>query len=598
MKLDEIKISEIIRILAVAPYEDMGVLLNKEASKYPEIKLDVVTGNLDEGVELAQANFHADYDIILSRGGTAQLLKDKVDLPIIEIPISFFDILKAVQLSANSGTKRAVVGFPNITENVRMLNDLLNLDLDIYTLDSSEDIDTIIPKLKEEAYQAIICDVISCNSVLEAGLNAILITSGVDSIDEAFDLAMDTAKSMRKLRLENHFLRSVLREHSGETVVFNNNNDLYFSSFDDAQNQDILALLKSLIPEVHSGTAKHVWKSLKGVLYSITSSEITIDEKEYIAYFFTTSRAGSQTKAAGITYLTAKEAEHQYSEKLYHLTGEINQLSHIIESFNLTNQPIFITGENGTGKTTLANYIYVHSQNKRRSIVEIDCALFNDKTEQILFNPTRSPLYTTGVTIHFKNLEQCNEQSLSEIIKTLDYMSVCDNCHVMFSCTHALDVKYFNYIKDKFNCYCIELSPLRDSKEQIPAIANVYLTILNSKTPNDIFKINRSALTILQNYDWPGNYTQFERILSQAAILSDDHMIHDSSIRLLLSQESYKANDNETYSHSSINLNQPLDKIEIAIINQVLKDNGGNQSAAAKQLGIGRTTLWRILNSK
>lgn len=589
-----------IRVLAVAPYDGMGSLIDKEGRKFPELEIDTVIGNLEHGVELVQTNFHSDYDMVLSRGGTAELLREKVDIPVIEIPISFFDILRAIQLSANAGSNRAVVGFSSITRNVQMINDLLNLDLNIYTLVDSHDIQNIIPELKQKEYQAVICDVVSSSAVQNAGLNAILITSGSDSIDEALQSVISMARSMQQLRLENHFLRSVLREHSGETVVFNSNNDLYFCSFSD-DNHEIIKILKGLIPEVHEGTAKHVWKSIKGTLYSIKSAVISIDNEIYTSYYFTASKTNTAVKDTCISYSTSKESENAFNSGFYHLTGNMEELKKALNAYNQTNTPVVVSGEYGTGRTAVASYIYTHSPNRRKSLVEIDCALIGEKSKDFLFNSQKSPMFFSGNTIHFKNMDQCSIGLMKEFLNVVEYTNLCQNNHVIFSGDSAIGAfnQQLRYIKDKFQCYHIQLQPLRDSIEQIPAIANLYLNYLNTTIPNEVLRIDRNAMTLLQNYSWPGNHIQFQRILSQAAINAQDHIIHENEIRQLLSQE---REESGSYQHAasepSISLCRPLHDIEKEIIEKVLKNNNGNQSLAAKQLGIGRTTMWRILKGE
>ncbi len=510
---------------------------------------------------------------------------------------TFFDILRAIQLSANSGTKRAVVGFNSITRNVQMINDLLNLNLNIYTLIDSADIDSIVKELKEKEYQAVICDVVSSGAVQDAGLNAILITSGTDSIDEALSTTIRLANNMSYLSLENHFLRSVLREHSGNTVVFNANNDLYFSTLNDDQ-LEIINVLKEMIEEVHSGTAKHSWKSIKGILYSIKSAVISISGETYTAYYFTTSKTNTAVKDICISYYTCNEAETLFNASFYHLTGNLDELKKALNSYNQTNTPVVISGEYGTGRTAVASYMYSHSPNRKKSLVEIDCALISERSKEFLFNSQKSPLYFNGNTIHFKNMDHCSSTFIKELLNVISYMNLCASNHVIFSGDSNLGSfsSQLRYIKDKFQCYQVQLQPLRDSIDQIPAISSLYLNYLNSIMPNEVLRIEKSAMALLQSYSWPGNYVQFQRILSQAEASAQDHIIHEAVIRQLLSQEREKAaEDHRGSSEPTLACNRTLHEIEKEIIERVLKNNNGNQSLAAKQLGIGRTTLWRIL---
>lgn len=601
MKRDDVKtLDRTIRVLAVAPYEGMRILIEHESRKFLELKVDIVTGNLEEGVRKAQASFHADYDLILSRGGTAEMLRRQVDIPVVEIPISFFDILCSIQLSSNAGRKRAMVGFASITKNVQLINDLLNLDLDIYTLVDPSDIDAVVAKLIKKKYDAVLCDVVSAGAVQNAGLNAILVTSRADSIDEALNDVLSLSHSLNRLRTENHFLRAVLREHSGETVVFNANQDLYFSTFAEDEHPEIIAMLKELIPEVQEGTGKHIWKSLKGHLYSIKSAVFTVDQENYTSFYLFKNKSGTGAKNTAVRYYTRKEAEAVYQNSFYHLGAELTRNPARLNAVAAAGTPLVITGEYGTGRRETADCIYINSLYRQHSLIEIDCGKLNDKTMSFLLDSVKSPLYDTGNTIHFLHMEQASEKNIQRLINTLDSMNLCAHNLVIFSGDPESSPfgSHLTELKNLFRCYQIQLPPLREAGEQIPAIANQYLNYLNARMPNDVLRIDRSAMALLQNYNWPGNYVQFERILSQAAASSRDHIIHANAIRQLLSQESVSASPRPPAGMNAFfREDRTLAEMEKDIIEQCLKQNDGNQSQTARQLGIGRTTLWRILNS-
>ena len=104
-------------------------------------------------------------------------------------------------------------------------------------------------------------------------------------------------------------------------------------------------------------------------------------------------------------------------------------------------------------------------------------------------------------------------------------------------------------------------------------------------------------MNLASNYSWDGNFIQLQQVISQSALNSTDHIIHSFNLQSLLTQEDYEQNY-VTRQENNINLHKSLYEIEQDIIELVLKENNGNQSAAAKQLGIGRTTLWRLYTSK
>ena len=114
---------------------------------------------------------------------------------------------------------------------------------------------------------------------------------------------------------------------------------------------------------------------------------------------------------------------------------------------------------------------------------------------------------------------------------------------------------------------------------------------------NQIIGFEPEAMSLLQHYDWPYNYTQFKRILNELALITTTPYIRAVHVAELLEKESahlippLPAN---TSSHT-LDLNRSLDEISQDIVRQVLSDCGGNQSAAAKRLKISRSTLWRML---
>ena len=121
-----------IRILAIAPYEGMKSIMLKLAKDRDDIDLSVFVGDLHKGAEIARKNFHEDFDIIISRGGTAELIGAITPLPVIEIALSVYDILRAIKMAENFSSRYAIVGFPGITSSAQLLCDLLQYKVEIY----------------------------------------------------------------------------------------------------------------------------------------------------------------------------------------------------------------------------------------------------------------------------------------------------------------------------------------------------------------------------------------------------------------------------------------------------------------------------------
>ena len=124
----------VIRVLAVAPYEGMRSALLQAADAFPHLRLDVVVGDLERGAELVRQKGSENYDAIISRGGTAALIARTAECPVIEIDVTFYDVLRCIKLAQNYTYHFAVVGFSSITEPTHVLCDLLQYSTRIITL--------------------------------------------------------------------------------------------------------------------------------------------------------------------------------------------------------------------------------------------------------------------------------------------------------------------------------------------------------------------------------------------------------------------------------------------------------------------------------
>jgi hypothetical protein len=89
------------RILGIAPYDGMRTAMEQAAQAYPNVELEVYTGDLEEGQAIVQRMAPNSYDCIISRGGTATLIRQVTDLPVVDIHISVYDVLRTMKLAEN-----------------------------------------------------------------------------------------------------------------------------------------------------------------------------------------------------------------------------------------------------------------------------------------------------------------------------------------------------------------------------------------------------------------------------------------------------------------------------------------------------------------
>lgn len=157
-------------------------------------------------------------------------------------------------------------------------------------------------------------------------------------------------------------------------------------------------------------------------------------------------------------------------------------------------------------------------------------------------------------------------------------------------------------------CVPLPIKPLREQKNDIVPSAALYIDTLNQNLGRQVVGLEDGAAKLLIEYDYPCNRTQFKRILKKAVLETSTAYISRDTIEKILKEESaFFPDDHEAHmiTHSkalpekegfSLNLEQPLDRINQDIVQHILNSCNGNQTAAAKKLGISRTTLWRYIN--
>lgn len=594
--------NHLIRVLGIAPYEGIKTLMSSVVADYPQIDLTLFVGDMEQGLEIARSNFHGDYDVVISRGGTAKMLQKNLALPVIEIDISMYDILCALKLADGLTGKTAMVSFANITSSAHLLCDLMKYNMDIYTIDSAEAVEPTLRQLQKNDYQSILCDMISNTTAKRLGLNSFLITSGVDSIRKAFDQALLLCRSQQRLRDENQFFRQLIQGQIGQTMVFDQDGNLFLSTLDDPK-PELLELLRRDLPESQLGAERRITRNLGRMLYAIRARRISTGSLTYTAFFFDARKTPLSPNQVGIRFSTRPEAENAFYSSIFSFAGSISDYQQDIEHISQSTAPVMVTGEDGTGKESIVSVLYMRSPLRNAPLVSINCSLLNDKSWAFLLEHHNSPLADQGNTLYFASIDALSEERRQQLLAVLSEMDVCRRNRVIFSCvcqpgeyTSAVGSLFM----DKLCCLSLYLPPLRQMAERIPALVNLSLSHLNVDLPRQIVGADPEAITLLQNFQWPHNYTQFRRVIGELAVTATGSLITAENVRQALRKERHVGAFSPCAENAAapLNLNRTLDEISQDVARRVVEESGGNQTVAAKRLGISRTTLWRLLQPK
>jgi len=586
-----------IKILGIAPYLGLKELMQDIAHQRSDIELEVYVGDLSDGVELVLEHQRRGFSGIVSRGGTAEIIRRVANIPVTEVTLSVYDVLRTIKLAQSYNGKFAIVGFSSITNCAKILKDLLQFEIEIVTIKNQAEVVPCLETLKEQGCSMVLGDMVTTVNARLTGMNGILITSGGESVEAAFDHAVVISEGHRKNLEEVEFLHALLYSMKEDIAVFDENERLKFSAS------------RSLNEEMESFMKKNITSVLERGEKKILKRQTDEDGKELLAligrgFSTTTGRYCAFTSkrtpkphaydGQGVTFQSKEDLLEDVSNAFCR-SNSIGKSAGLIEKCAHSNLPIIIMGEPGTGKDKTANSIYMRSKLSDNPMISINCAVVSEKKWSHLFESEYSPFLEKSHTIYVKNLDQLSEHTAVQLVRYFEETGAFERNRLIFSyiTKHNVDEPLIcSDLKYKLSCLIVRLPPLRQRPEDIPSLCSLYINEINATTGKGVIGLKPEAMALMRNFHWEYNLNQLQQILTQLVVLSDSPYISADDVADILAAESKRKP--ELIGHG-LNLNQPLNDISRDIVRVVLSEESMNRSNAARRLQISRSTLWRML---
>ncbi|HEV2913624.1 MAG TPA: sigma-54 dependent transcriptional regulator [Pyrinomonadaceae bacterium] len=295
----------------------------------------------------------------------------------------------------------------------------------------------------------------------------------------------------------------------------------------------------------------------------------------------------------------------------------------------VTNLPVLITGESGTGKEVVARAIHRRSPRSDSAFVAVNCgAIPSELIESELFGHVRGSF--TGATVDRRGLweeadggtvflDEITETNPAFQVKLLRALQEGELRRVGSNRLVHVDVRVIaatnrdaeheqregRFRQDllyRLNAVTIHLPPLRERREDILPLAQHFAARVVRPGAQPV-SFSREALHLLEQYAWPGNIRELENAVVRAVALCDrivrpDDLperirnLHEGAHALRPHQERHAPSGPEPLEKEEL---LPLSTVERRHVARVLAATGGNKQAAARVLGIDRTTLQRML---
>jgi DNA-binding NtrC family response regulator len=307
----------------------------------------------------------------------------------------------------------------------------------------------------------------------------------------------------------------------------------------------------------------------------------------------------------------------------------MRNIAGVVEQVKDSSVPVMILGETGTGKEVVARLLHKSGKRKDAPFIGVNCAsLPRELAESELFGYEKGAFTgaqekktgrfeeADGGTIFLDEVGELDPAIQAKLLRVLQENEVTPiggkprqiKTRVLVATNRDLadDVRQGRFRADLFyrlNVITMRLPPLRDRKEEIPILAVHLLErfVLRDGIPPKTLAVD--AIALLQAQPWAGNVRELESTLKRSALLTRGRVIGAQDLVLATSQESPSKAPSGPARPATGPVAQPifpegesvrrLSEYERELMMRALAETRGNVSAAARRLGIGRSTFYR-----
>ena len=594
-------------------------------------EIRVIHKTFEEG-ELAARELLAagEADVFIAAGANGAYLRRQLSAPVVQIKVSGFDILHALQKAREVSDRIAIFSYQTIRAELEEVKELLKVDIEQCFYTTPEDARRRVQELAVEGYRVVVGSSMVNRLAVEAGMAGVFLYSAA-SVRRAVEDAIDLARLAKAEEARREWLASIL-QHLDEAVAAVDREGCVQSA-----NPPMAALLgvpeeralgrsiAELAPELsleellRSGEAELERIQRLGKR-TLVVNRIPLREGGALTGAVITCQDANTIQRADRTLRTANRPRHFHARyRLEDIVGSSPLIRAVREAaarYARVDATVLIGGESGTGKELFAQGIHNASRRRAAPFVAINCAAVAETLleselfgyEEGAFTGSRKggkaglvECAHTGTLF----LDEIGDLPLSLQAKLLRVLQEKEVLRLGANDPTPVDVRIVAATKRnlrvlvaagafredlfyRLNILNLHLPPLRERREDIPALAGHFLAA--SVKPPRREQMLGQWLPRFGAYAWPGNIRELENVVERLAVFCNEGETPNDTLLRSAVPELFAEEETTDLKGTSRSREQ-------AHIRQVLAECGGDQGAAAKRLGISRTTLWRRLKA-
>lgn len=631
------------KICLVATYHELAELAN-ELKKTLNLPIDVLEGDLEKGTKQALKAETNGAKIIVSRGGTALMIRQRVKIPVVEIRISGYDVFQAIYPVASPNKPIGILGYRNAVTGCRPAAQILGIPLReiIMEMGSSEtDWDEIRHRAKllmdTEGVDTFIGDTSVMTHLDFPRLNVRLIKSGRESILSAVEEAAHILKVQEEEQKATQRLQAILNfvhdgiiasDEAGKVTLMNPAAE---KAFHIQQSQVLGRPITSVIQNTEFDRVLRTGKAELGQMQKtpsgyIITNRIPITVGGAVSGVVATFQEAGQIEAAERTIrqsLYGKGLVTQYTfDDIVTADPRMQKLIAVAKGYAQTKATVLIQGESGTGKELFAQSIHSYSQRANGPFVAINCAALPPQLlESELFGYVEGAFTgakkegKTGLfelahkgTIFLDEIGDMDKGLQARLLRVLEERRVMRlgsdallpvDIRVVAATNinlkdHVAKGHFREDLYYRLNVLNLPIMPLRERPQDIPLLINRFCGHFCREHQREIRQLPPEIHRLFSAYHWPGNVREMRNVVERIVLGAENGRIDLPTVRLMVDE--LQAAPGRAVDAADIKelLSGDFQAIKQRVVRMVLKEEGWNKSRTARRLGIDRMTVDRF----
>jgi Nif-specific regulatory protein len=290
-----------------------------------------------------------------------------------------------------------------------------------------------------------------------------------------------------------------------------------------------------------------------------------------------------------------------------------------------SNATVLLLGESGTGKEVLARAIHQWSSRSNGSFTAVNCVALNpDLMESELFGHEKGAFtgaiarkigrfeLAEGGTLFLDEIGELTTNLQTKLLRVLqerEFERVGGTRRIqadvrVIAATNrdlAAEIRAGRFREDlyyRLNVVAITMPPLREHLEDIPALADHFISRFSREVKKPVLRIDPRTMECLKAYSWPGNVRELQNVIERSVVLCSGPILLPEELPAEISggipRESTSSPGSET-SVEVVPLAEALERCRRDLVKKALERSGGNQTDAAELLGLQRSNLSRLM---